>query len=187
MCSERVPGDALSPNSAVVRSARPADRDAILALVLAAFSGPDHDGREEVDIVTSTWERGATALDLELVAVDDGEIVGHVLAAWGDLSGREVAAVAPLAVSPSHQRLGIGTTLMTELLHRAEAAALPLVVLLGDPGFYQRFSFEPSWPHGICYRVVGEGNPNFLVCRLRGYDQSYHGDFTYCWESEDAG
>ena len=88
---------------------------AFLNFVLAAFSGPDHDGREEVDIVRSTWERGATALDLELVAVDDEAIVGHVPVAWGDLSGREVAAVAPLAVSPSHQGFGIGSALMTEL------------------------------------------------------------------------
>jgi predicted N-acetyltransferase YhbS len=174
----------MTPNSAVVRKATPGDRDGILELVMAAFSGPDHDGREEVDIVTSTWERGATALDLELVAVDEGEIVGHVLAAWGDLSGREVVAVAPLAVSPSHQRLGIGTALMRELLRRAEAGALPLIVLLGDPGFYHRFSFEPSWPLGICYRVVGEGDPHFLVRRFRGYDESYRGDFTYCWESK---
>lgn len=170
-----------------VRTSQPEDRDGILELVLAAFSSPDHDGHQEVDIVKSTWEHGTTALDLEIVAVDDGEIVGHVLAAWGDLGGREVAAVAPLEVSPSHQGLGIGTALMTELLRRAEAGALPLVVLLGDPAFYGRFSFEPSWPLGICYRVVGEGNPHFLVRRFRGYDESYRGDFTYCWESETGG
>jgi putative acetyltransferase len=174
----------MTPTGVVVRNAQPGDHDGILALALAAFSGPGHDGREEVDIITSTWDREATALDLELVAVDEGAIVGHVLAAWGDLAGREVAAVAPLAVSPSHQGRGIGTALMTELLRRAEAAMLPLLLLLGDPGFYQRFGFEPSSPLGICYRVVGEGNPHFLVRRFARHDASYRGDFTYCWESE---
>ena len=173
----------MPPDNVVVRKATPTDRDDILALVLAAFSGVDHDGHEEVRIVTSTWELRSTALDLELAAVMDGVVVGHVLAAWGDLSGRAVAAVAPLAVSPSHQHRGIGTALMTELLRRAEAARLPLLVLLGDPGFYGRFRFEPSRPLGICYRAVGEGNPHFLVRRFGGYDESYRGDFTYCWES----
>lgn len=32
----------------------------IFELVMAAFAGVDHDGREDVDIVVSTWERGAT-------------------------------------------------------------------------------------------------------------------------------
>jgi putative acetyltransferase len=175
----------LSPNSAIVRTSKAEDGDGILALVLAAFSSVDHDGHEEVEIVTSTWGLGATALDLELVAVMDEVIVGHVLAAWGDLGGRDVVAVAPLAVLPSHQGLGIGTALMTELLRQAEVAALPLVVLLGHPEFYDRFRFEASGPLGIAYRAVGEGNPHFQVRRFGGYDESYRGDFTYCWESND--
>ncbi len=174
------------PNGVVVRTSVPRDRDAILELVLDAFSSVDHDGREEVEIVVSTWELGATPLDLDLVAVDDGVIVGHVLAAWGDLGGRAVVAVAPLAVSPSRQGAGIGSALMTELLRRAEEAALPLAVLLGAPGFYSRFGFEASGPLGICYRTVGEGNPHFLVRRFGRYDGSYRGDFTYCWEMDGA-
>ena len=98
--------------------------------------------------------------------------------------GREAVAVAPLAVGPSHQARGIGTALMTELLRRAEEAGLPMIVLLGDPGYYERFGFEPSGPLGITYPAVGEGSPNFLVRRLAGYDSSYRGDFTYCWETE---
>jgi predicted N-acetyltransferase YhbS len=171
------------PHRAVVRTATPEDRDAILALVLAAFSSDDHDGHEEVEIVTSTWEVGATSLGLELVAVMNRVIVGHVLAAWGDLGGRDVVAVAPLAVSPSHQGVGIGSALMIELLRQAEAAALPLLVLLGHPGFYGRFGLEAPGPLGIVYRAVGEGNPHLPVRRFESYDESYRGDFTYCWES----
>jgi predicted N-acetyltransferase YhbS len=174
----------MTPDGAVIRNATSSDRDAILALVLAAFSGDDHDGHEEVEIVTSTWALGATALGLELVAEMDQAIVGHVLAAWGDLGDRDVVGVAPLAVSPSQQGQGFGSALMIELLRRAEAAALPLVVLLGHPGFYRRFGFEASGPLGITYRAVGEGNPNFQVRRLGGYDESCRGDFTYCWESQ---
>jgi predicted N-acetyltransferase YhbS len=155
--------------------------------VFAAFSTRDHDGREEVDIVVSTWKSGVTPFDLELVAVavDDDAIIGHVLAAWGDLGGRPVVAVAPLAVSPSHQGAGIGSALMQELMRRAEAATLPLVVLLGEPKFYGRFGFTSSAPLGISYRVVGEGNPHFQVRTFGGYDQSFRGDFTYCWEQPE--
>ena len=102
--------------------------------------------------------------------MEEGTIVGHVLAARGDLGGREVVAVAPLAVTPARQGFGIGTALMTELLRRADAAHLALILVLGDPGYYGRFGFEPSGPLGIRYPVVGEGDPHFQVRRSRGYD-----------------
>jgi predicted N-acetyltransferase YhbS len=166
--------------SVTIRTATPDDRDAILELVRDAFSDDDRDGLEEVDIVVSTWKSDASPPDFELVAIEDTSIVGHVLAARGRLSGREVVAVAPLAVSPPHQGGGIGIALMTEFLRRAEEAELSLVVLLGHPGYYGRVGFEPSGPLDISYRF--EDNPNFLVRRLATYDPSYRGDFTYCWE-----
>jgi putative acetyltransferase len=73
---------------------------------------------------------------------------------------------------------------MTELLRRVETAGRPLVVLLGNPAYYGRFGFEPSGPLGITYRPVGEDNPAFQVRRFAGYDATYRGDFTYCWESK---
>src|ERR1035441_428175 len=144
----------------IVRPAMPGDRSAILTLVREAFSSEDRDGSEELDIVVSPWNLEATPHELELVAEDKGAIVGHVLAAYGDLGGREVVAVAPLAVTPSRQGGGIGGALMTELLRRSEVAELPLVVLLGDPAYYGRFGFEPSGPLNISYRPVGESSPH---------------------------
>jgi len=169
----------------VVRTATAEDRRAILDLVLGAFSSVDHDGREEVDIVTATWRLGGTPFGLELVAVEDQAIVGHVLAAWGDLGGQAVVAVAPLAVLSSRQRQGVGSALMNELVRRAEAAALPLIVLLGDPRYYQRFGFEPSGSLDISYPMFGEDNPHFQVRRLARYDRTWRGAFAYCWEMED--
>jgi putative acetyltransferase len=171
------------PIGVTLRTAVQGDRHAIVEVVRDAFSGETRDGQEEVDIVVDTWACGATHQGLELVAVEDGAVVGHVLAARGDLSGREVVAVAPLAVTPSRQGMGIGSALMSELLRRAEAEALPLAVLLGRPAFYGRFGFEPSGPLDIAYPPVGAGNEAFQVRRLPRYDRSYRGDFTYCWEA----
>jgi putative acetyltransferase len=169
--------------SRIIRSTTRDDRPAILVLVREAFSNGGRDGSEEVDIVKQTWSAEAAAEGLDLVAVEDGEVRGHVLGAHGDLGGRDVVGVVPLAVVPSHHHEGIGTALMTELLGRAERAGLPFVVLLGNPDYYGRFGFEPSGPLGIVYPAVGAGNPDFMVRRLSAYDAQYRGDFTYCWES----
>jgi predicted N-acetyltransferase YhbS len=118
----------------------------------------------------------------ELVAVDDDEVVGHVLGAPGDLGGRAVLAVAPLAVAASHRGRGVGASLMTELLTRAEASGWPLVVLLGAPAYYARFGFEPAGPFGIVYPPVGADSPHFMVRRFVPADRGPRGEFRYCWE-----
>jgi putative acetyltransferase len=165
-----------------VRVAAPGDRDAIIEVVRDAFSRDGRSGQEEVDIVVRTWTLEAALQGLELVAVAEDSVVGYVLGARGDLGGREVVAVAPLAVSTSYQRRGAGSALMTELVARADAARYPLIVLLGNPAYYRRFGFEPSGPLGISYPQVGDGDPHFQVRRLTGYDSSYRGKVTYCWE-----
>jgi putative acetyltransferase len=172
------------PQGVTVRVAEPSDRDSILTAVREAFARGGRDGQEEVDIVVNTWKLGAAVEGLELVAVDGGSLVGHVLAARGDLGGREAIAVAPLAVLPSHQGRGVGSALMNELLHHAEAAGHPLVALLGNPAYYGRFGFEPSGPFDIWYLPVGKGDPHFQIRRLAAFDPSFKGQFTYCWEAE---
>ena len=166
-----------------VRTAAPSDRSAVLELVRAAFSSGGRDGAEEVGIVEDTWSSPDRLEDLELVAVDRGVLTGHVLAAMGDLEGRPVAGIAPLAVVPERHRRGIGSALMAELIRRAEAAGLPLLVLLGNPAYYGRFGFEPAGPLGISYAPVGPDNPAFQARRLAAYDPGLRGVYRYCWET----
>jgi putative acetyltransferase len=71
---------------------------------------------------------------------------------------------------------------MMELLARAEAGHWPLVALLGDPGFYGRFGFEPSSMFDIHYPPAGADSPNFLIRRLPSFDPSLSGEVAYCWE-----
>ncbi|HEY6427788.1 MAG TPA: N-acetyltransferase, partial [Acidimicrobiales bacterium] len=167
-----------------VRTATAADHESILRLVQAAFASDDRDGREEIDIVMGCWALATAPDGLELVAIDEGLVVGHVLAARGRLDGREALAIAPLAVSPARQGEGIGTMLMQALLRRAEHAGWPFVLLLGSPDYYGRFGFESSGPCEITYVPVGAGNPHFQIRRFAGYDPSYRGRFEYCWETE---
>jgi putative acetyltransferase len=170
------------PTGITLRSATTGDHDDILDLVRDAFSVDGRDGQEEVTIVIDSWASGLIPVGLELVAIDHDAVVGHVLAALGDLGGGKVPGVAPLAVSPLRQRTGIGSALMLELLRRAESACFPLVVLLGSPDYYRRFGFEQSGPLNITYPPVGD-NPAFQARRLSSYDRSLQGEFTYCWES----
>ena len=169
----------------VVRPATPADRAAIERVVSDAFSDDTRDAGEELDIVRQTWARRAGAACLDLVATDAGQlVVGHVLAATGDLDGHPVAGVAPLSVAPTHQRAGVGTALMEALIGAAAQRGWATLVLLGDPAYYTRFGFVPAASRGIHYGPAGRDSPHFLVrldddgagAALPG------GEYRYCWE-----
>jgi putative acetyltransferase len=168
--------------SSSIRQTRRTDRDAIVGVVRGAFSGADRNAWEEVDIVLNTWSLKADVLGLDLVAIEDDQVVGHVLGAYGGLDGRRIVGVAPLAVVPHRQGEGIGSLLMNRLLRQAEAIGEPLVVLLGLPGYYSRFGFEPAGPLGIDCPSVGSGNPHFLIRKLERYSPDCRGEFRYCWE-----
>ena len=59
-----------------------------------AFSNDGRDGGEEIGIVQDTWSLDAVPDGFELVAVDGGQVLGHVLGARGDLDGRDVVGIA---------------------------------------------------------------------------------------------
>ena len=168
---------------ATIRSGRPDDRDAVLDVVRAAFSAGGADPQEEVSVVTATWDLDAAPPNLELVAVEDDTVVGYVVAARGRIQETEVLGIAPLAVVPLRQGEGIGTQLMGELTARAEAEGWPLLLLLGDPGYYQRFGFEPAARLGITYAALGGPDRHFQARKLRAYDAAMRGAYTYCWET----
>ena len=165
-------------------AARPADEEGILSVVAVAFSDSTRDASEELEIVRATWAVEDAGRLIELVADDNGTVVGHVLAAPGRIDGAPTAVVgvAPVCVAPSHQQRGIGTALMDALVHAATSRDWPLLVLLGEPAYYTRFGFEPAGSLGLTYPPAGAGSPHFQARRLDNYDARLRGTFTYCWE-----
>jgi putative acetyltransferase len=168
-----------------VRAARPGEEHGILALVADAFSfGGTRVAGEELAIVREIWSARRDRSLIDLVADEDGIVVGHLQAAPGRLDGTAtaVAGVAPVCVGSPHQGRGIGSTLVRGLIGVAEERQWPLLVLLGDPGYYERFGFEPAGPLDLTYAPVGVGNPHFQARRLPGYTAALRGEFNYCWE-----
>jgi putative acetyltransferase len=57
--------------------------------------------------------------------------------------------VAPLAVLPAFQRLGIGSALVSAGLERCRVERHSRVLVLGDPAYYSRFGFVPAARFGL--------------------------------------
>jgi putative acetyltransferase len=64
------------------------------------------------------------------------------------------------------------------VLAAADALDEPMVVLLGDPGYYSRFGFEPALPAGVV-PPVAEWEPYWQLRRLRAWREGLRGEFRY--------
>ena len=165
----------------IVRPERDEDRPRILEVVEAAFGQPG-----ERVLVERLWASDVYRPGLSLVAESkrDG-IVGHVMVttAWLENaagSRREIASLAPLAVSPGRQRGGVGTALLHAVVAVCEDRREPVVVLQGDPRYYGRFGFEASAPVGITMDLPEWAPPEAAqVRRLRSYEPSVTGRLVY--------
>ena len=139
----------------VLRSEKPADRPAILALTAAAFAvspvtGHPVDGEpEEVPLLAALFDCEEYLPEFSVVAELDGEIVGHVISTRGRVGELELLGLGPIGVVPRLQRHGIGTALMKETIARANAEGERGIALLGDPEYYSRFGFVASTSLGV--------------------------------------
>jgi putative acetyltransferase len=123
-----------------IRPEEAGDHAAVRHVNEDAFGRPD-----EADLVDRL--RAQADPYLGLVAVEGGEVVGHIAFSPVTLEppGREIAALglAPMAVLPAHQRAGVGTALVRGGLAAARRAGFDAVVVLGHPAYYPRFGFRP--------------------------------------------
>lgn len=129
-----------------VRQETPEDEAAVHALNASAFESD-----AEARLVDAL--RAGGALTLSLVAVVDGEVVGHIAFSpvVVEAEGRVMHGIglAPMAVAPSHQRHGIGGRLIEGGLQRLRAQGHPFCVVLGHPDYYPRHGFVRASLNGL--------------------------------------
>ena len=147
-----------------IRDETPADEAAITALTRAAFANAEHTSHTEEYIVLALRRRGK--LSVSLVAEDEGGLVGHVALSPVTLrdGSQDWYGLGPISVLPARQRGGVGSALMQAAITRLRAMDAAGCVLLGDPGYYQRFGFQalPS------LQLPGVPAEYFMALPLRG-------------------
>jgi putative acetyltransferase len=125
-----------------IRSEIPADQEQIRSLTLAAFAGARFGNCGEERIIERL--RKADALTLSLVCQEGNDVVGHVAFSPVALNAQHCGwfGLGPISVAPARQGTGIGGALIREGLRRLRALEARGCVLVGDPGYYNRFGFR---------------------------------------------
>lgn len=129
-----------------IREETPEDIPGVRRVEELAFGRPD-----EANIVDGIRARGGGALSF--VAVEGEAIVGHVLFSPVTISTEEKGVggvgMGPVAVLPSHQKVGVGSMLCHTGLVKLAEQGHKIAVVLGHPEYYPRFGFNPAEDYGI--------------------------------------
>ena len=127
-----------SASTVEVRAESQGDALAIRSVHEQAFGGP-----LEARLVEML--RSADRVVLSLVAVAEGNVLGHVLFSPVTVEPPSPdlrwVALGPIGVLPAHQGRGIGSRLVREGLDRCRSMDCDGVVLVGAPEYYSRFGF----------------------------------------------
>ena len=148
----------------IIRAETPVDIPAIRRVNELAFGRP-----EEAKLVEKL--RAAAAITLSLVAIQNEEVVGHVVFSpvtirAEDGSGVAAVALGPVAVLPEWQNQGVGGALIRQGLAECQGAGHELVIVLGHRDYYPRFGFVAAAKHNIHYpQPLPEGV--FMVAELQ--------------------
>jgi putative acetyltransferase len=147
----------------IVRETTSDDFAEVRRILIDGFGQPG-----EADLVEALRDAGEAIVDL--VAEDDGAIVGHVLMS-ALRAPANCLALAPVCAAPHRQGQGVGAALVREALERAKSEGWQAVFVLGDPGYYTRFGFsteaaakfETSYPKA--YFMALELAPSALTAK----------------------
>ena len=100
--------------------------------------------------------------ELDLLAIYEGEIIGHVISTKARVIDKqskehEVLCVGPFSVSPSFQNKGIGKKLLNYSISEAKKIEFKGMILFGNPDYYHRFGFLNAKE----YKITTKDNRNF--------------------------
>ncbi len=161
-----------------IRQEMESDHISVYELVKAAFASAEHSDGNEQDLVAALRDSSAFVPELSLAAVEDGDIVGHILFTKAAVDGHTVLALAPLSVLPAYQRQGIGLALIAEGHQIAKGLGFDYSVVLGHAEYYPKAGYCPASRFGIRapFDVPDE---NFMAIKLRPDAENVAGIIRY--------
>ena len=137
----------------IIRTEESKDYKEVFDLIENAFKNEEYSDHKEQFLVERLRKSNAFVPELSLVAEVEGAIVGYILLTKINIvnvnSYYSSLALAPIAVSSSHQKKGIGGQLIQTAHQKAKELGFSSIILLGHEKYYPRFGYETTKKYGI--------------------------------------
>ena len=133
-----------------IRFAQETDLDSILKVIETAFSNEEN--KVIINLVQELSREVTSPSIKSLVAEVDNQVIGYVsyspifLKSDSSISGY---ILAPLAVSPEHQKQGVGSNLINAGVEMLTKDGVGVLMVYGDPAYYGRFGFKEEIGHSF--------------------------------------
>ena len=149
-----------------IRQEQSYDYDVVYQLVKESFLTENH--TEEPDYLNALRTKSEFIPELSLVAeTEDGIIVGQIAIYQTTINyqnSQDVQlTVSPLSVSPKYFRRGVGSALLREGIKIAREMGYKVVFLWGNPNFYSKCGFVPSYKFNIFHKEFQERKVDFIM------------------------
>jgi len=154
-----------------IRNSNETDRVVIDKIHTLAFG--EQKGPEITELVNGLFDDKTAMPLLSLVAVENDQLVGHILFTKAILEGIDkpvaIQLLAPLAVLPDAQTKRVGSKLIKEGLSQLRRLDVDLVFVLGHPEYYPRCGFAPAGVLGFeaPYPIPAEHAGAWMVQELK--------------------
>jgi putative acetyltransferase len=131
-----------------IREAKDTELSDVLLVETKAF-GYDKEAKLVSDLLSDSSAKPLYSI----LAFEDDKAIGHILFTPARLEGTQndasISLLAPLAVLPDYQKQGVGGKLILYGLKLLTDAGIDLVFVLGHPGYYPRYGFNPAGVQGF--------------------------------------
>jgi predicted N-acetyltransferase YhbS len=137
----------------IVRAVKQEEYRFIEDFVYEIFKNTSYsDGVVEKSLVREIREKQYYIPQLDLVAEENGEIIGHFILSKLPISNKyenEILMLSPVSVAIKKQRQGVGKFMLQEGIKLASERGYKGIIVEGDYRYYRRFGFRTSTEFGI--------------------------------------
>ncbi|KPU45513.1 acetyltransferase (GNAT) family protein [Oxobacter pfennigii] len=149
----------------IIRQEQPADYTGVYELVKKSFATSTNEG--EWDYLNEVRKKDIFIPELSLVAEnEDGRLIGQIVLYKMEFASSDNVytelLLSPLSVHPEFFRRRIARAMMKESFRIAKEMGYKAIFLCGEPSFYRKFQFKPTYEFKI-FHVVDE-NKNAEWC-----------------------
>ena len=149
----------------IIRQEQPSDYDEVYELVKKAFATSTNEG--EWDYLNEVRKKDTFIPELSLVAVnDDGQLIGQIVLYKTEITTSAGVCtellLSPISVHPQFFGRGIARAMMKEAFQIAKEMGYKAIFLCGEPSFYHKFGFKPTYEFRIFH--VADKNQNAEWC-----------------------
>ncbi len=169
-----------------IRPERPEEYREVEELTREAFWGLNHPDCDEHLLAHKLRKSPGFVPELDLVALDNGKIIGNVMFSLGkvvDDEGKETQVLnfGPLSVLPDYQNKGVGKALLKHAIAKAGELGYRGILFFGHPDYYPRLGFSRAAEFGITTHR-GASFDAFMAMPL--YDNAFEGVTGRYYEDE---